>query len=74
MAAKVKSVLRTIMFALLSAAMLIALGLVFFMIYLWIVITGASLLGLTGLDTNWAVFAAAILSAATVVGAAIERD
>ena len=42
------------------------------MIYLWIVHTGASLLGLTRLDANWAVFAAAILAAATILGAAIE--
>ena len=72
MAAKVKGVLSTTLFAILSAVIFIVLGLVFFMIYLWIVSTGSSLLGLTGLDANWAVFAAAILSAATVIGAAIE--
>jgi len=72
MAAKVKSIFRTTIFAILSAVIFIVLGLVFFMIYLWIVSTGASLLGLTGLDANWAAFAAAILAAATIIGAAIE--
>ena len=69
---KSKGHFRTSIFAILSAVIFILLGLVFFMIYLWIVHTGASLLGLTGLDANWAVFAAAILAAATILGAAIE--
>ena len=72
MATKVKGIFKTTMFALLAAAVFIILGLVFFMFYLWIVKTGASLVGLEGLEANWAVFAAAILSAATIIGAAIE--
>jgi len=72
MAEKVKGIVRTTVFAILAAVIFIILGLIFFMVFLWIVKTGASLVGLEGLDANWAVFAAAILSAATVIGAAIE--
>ena len=72
MAVKVKGIVRTTLFVLLASVVFIALGLIFFMIFLWIVKTGADLLDLEGLDANWAVFAAAILSSATVLGAAIE--
>ena len=72
MAAKVKGIVRTTLFALVAAAVFIILGLIFFMIFLWIVKTGADLLDLEGLNANWAVFSAAILSAATIIGAAIE--
>jgi len=72
MAAKVKGIVRTTLFAILAAAVFIILGLIFFMIFLWIVKTGADLLDLEGLNANWAVFAAAILASATIIGAAIE--
>ncbi|HDQ05830.1 MAG TPA: hypothetical protein ENN36_03795 [Candidatus Bathyarchaeota archaeon] len=72
MAKAVKDIFKTTLFAILSAVLFIVLGLVFFMIYLWIVSTGTDLLGITGLDANWAAFAAAILAAATIIGAAIE--
>lgn len=72
LAEKVKGIVGTTLFALVAAVMFIILGLIFFMVFLWIVKTGASLLDLKGLEANWAVFAAAILSSATVLGAAIE--
>ena len=72
MAAKVKGIVRTTLFALVAAVVFIILGLIFFMVFLWIVKTGADLLDLGELDANWAVFAAAILASATVLGAAIE--
>lgn len=72
MAEKVKGIVGTTLFALVAAVMFIILGLIFFMVFLWIVKTGASLLDLEGLEANWAVFAAAILASATVLGAAIE--
>ena len=72
MAEKVKGIVGTTLFALVAAVVFIILGLIFFMIFLWIVKTGASLLDLEGLEANWAVLAAAILSSATVLGAAIE--
>ena len=74
MAAKVKGIVRTTLFAIVAAVVLIILGLIFFMIFLWIVKTGADLLDLEGLTANWAVFAAAILASATVLGAAIESQ
>jgi len=72
MAEKAKGFVRTIIFAVSAAVVFIILGLVFFMIFLWIVKTGASLLGLEGIEANWATFAAAILASATILGAAIE--
>ena len=72
MAGRAKGIVGTTVFALVAAVVFIILGLIFFMIFLWIVKTGASLLDLEGLEANWAVFAAAMLSAATVLGAAIE--
>jgi hypothetical protein len=74
MAQKVKGIARATMFAVLSAVVFIILGLVFFMIFLLIVKTGASLMGLEGLDANWAVFSAALLSSAVVIGAAVQRE
>jgi len=47
MGEKVRDIIRTTTFAILSAVVFIVLGLIFFMVYLWIVNTGASLLGLT---------------------------
>ena len=72
MAQKVKGIVRTTLFALVASVVFIILGLIFFMIFLWIVKTGADLLDLEGLNANWAVFAAAILASTTVLGAAIE--
>jgi hypothetical protein len=50
-----------------SAAVLVVLGLVFFIVNLWIVKTGAGLLSYT-LSGDWAVFAASILTAAGIIG------
>ena len=74
MTQQVKGIARATMFAVLSALVFILLGLVFFMVFLWIVKTGADLLGLSGLDASWAVLAAAILSSATVIGAAVQKE
>ena len=72
MAEKVKSIVRTTVFVLVASVVFIILGLVYFMIFLWIVNTGASLLKLEGLETNWAVFAAAMLTFGSILASAIE--
>lgn len=46
---------------------LIAMGLVYFMVTLWTVKTGAAFLGLTP-DGNWTVFSASLIAAATIIG------
>ena len=51
----------------LLSLVLIAIGLVYFMVTLWTVKTGAAFLGLTP-DANWTVFSASIIAAATVLG------
>jgi len=47
--------------------LLIALGLVYFMVTLWTVKTGAGILGLSP-DANWTVLSAAVIAAASMVG------
>jgi hypothetical protein len=72
MAEKVKGIVKTTLFVVVASVVFIILGLIFFMIFLWIVKTGASLLELEGLEANWAVFAAAILTFASILGSAVE--
>lgn len=74
MSQEAKGIARATIFAVLSSVVFILLGLVFFMIFLWIVKTGASLMGLEGLEANWAVFSAALLSSAVVIGAAVQKE
>jgi len=72
MAEKTKEIIKITLFVIVASVVLIILGLIYFILFLWIVNTGSSLLGLEGLEANWAVFAAAILSSATILGAAVE--
>lgn len=51
-----------------TSAVMVLLGLVFFMINLWIIKESARLLGFVTLSADLAVVSAAILSAAGVVG------
>ncbi len=72
MAEKAKGIVSTIVHVLVASIVTIILGLVFFMIFLWIVSTGASLLGLGEPNADGAIIAAALLSFATTVSAAIS--
>lgn len=51
--------------------LLILVGLVYFIITLWTVKTGASLLGLTP-DGNWTVVSASIIAAASMLGSSLN--
>ncbi len=72
MAEKAKGIVSTIVHVLLASIVTIILGLVFFMVFLWIVKTGAALVGLGEPTAEAAIIAAAILSFATTVSAAIS--
>ena len=51
-----------------TSAVMVLLGLVFFMINLWIIKESARILGFSALSADMAVIAASLLSAAGVVG------
>jgi hypothetical protein len=57
---------------LILSVLLIALGLVYFLVTLWTVKTGAGLLGLT-VEGSWLVLSAALISAASIIGSS-KRD
>ncbi|MBU0614547.1 MAG: hypothetical protein KJ601_00480 [Nanoarchaeota archaeon] len=55
-----------------ASGLLIVMGLVYFIITLWIVKIGSGILGYTP-DGNWAVFAASLISVGTMIGSAIQK-
>jgi hypothetical protein len=57
---------------LIASVILIAIGLVYFIIALWIVKFGAGILGYT-LDGNWAVLSASLISVGSMIGSAMKK-
>ncbi len=57
---------------LVASAILIVMGLIYFVIALWIVKFGSGLLGYS-LDGNWAVLSASLISLGSMIGAAIKK-
>ncbi|MBW3017129.1 hypothetical protein KY316_02055 [Candidatus Woesearchaeota archaeon] len=64
--------LNSIFTTVLASALLIIIGLIYFIVTLWIVKFGSGLLDLSP-DTNWIVLSAAIISAGSMVGSAMQR-
>lgn len=64
--------LKAIGFTVVASALLILLGLVYFMINLWIVKVGSGMLGFAP-TSDWAVLAAALLTVGGVVGSTIKK-
>ncbi len=56
-----------------SSLLLIIMGLVYFMITLWTVKTGANLLGLSP-DHSWTVFSASLIAGASMIGSSIHKN
>jgi len=56
-----------------TTVLIIFLSIVYFGILLWIVKISSDTFFGTGLEANWAVFAAAIMSAATVLAGSLEK-
>ena len=55
-----------------ASVILIVMGLVYFIIALWIVKFGAGILGYT-IDGNWAVLSASLISVGSMIGSAIKK-
>ncbi|MFH1473294.1 MAG: hypothetical protein ABIE55_00205 [Candidatus Aenigmatarchaeota archaeon] len=56
-----------------TTVLVITLSIVYFGLLLWIVKMSSDAFFGPGLDANWAVFAAAIMSAGTVLAGALEK-
>ena len=60
-------------FTIISALIFIVMGILFFFINVWIIKVGAGFAGFRALDGNWVVLSAGILSAASILAAAIKK-
>ncbi len=56
-----------------ASLILIFLGIVYFMITIWTIKIGASWAGFKAIDGNWVVLTAGIISAATLIGSALQK-
>jgi hypothetical protein len=60
-------------FTVLSALLFIVMGIVFFLVNVWIIKAGAGIAGYKTLDGNWVIITAGILSAASILASAIRK-
>jgi hypothetical protein len=58
---------------LIASVILIVIGLVYFIVALWIVKAGSGLLGYTDLSGNWAVLSASLISVGSMIGSAVKK-
>lgn len=56
-----------------AAVLLIFMGIVFFGVTLWIIKSASDWFFGTGLEANWAVLSAAILSTGAIIAGAVEK-
>lgn len=56
-----------------ASVILILLGIVYFMITVWMIKIGASWAGFPGLSGDWVVLTAGIVTAAAIIGSAIQK-
>ncbi|OIO64770.1 hypothetical protein AUJ68_05355 [Candidatus Woesearchaeota archaeon CG1_02_57_44] len=56
-----------------ASAMLIVLGLIYFMVTLWIIKVSSAWVGLSGVESGTFVLTAGIVSAASMIGSAIQQ-
>lgn len=64
--------LQELLLALVVSVLYILAGLVYFMVNLWIVKAGSSLLGYSNLSSDWAILSAVLLTFAGIVSTALE--
>lgn len=60
-------------FTVLSALLFIVMGILFFFVNVWIIKVGAGFAGFKTLTGDWVVLTAGLLSAASIIAAAIKR-
>ena len=65
--------LANLSITLVSSIILVLIGIAYFMLITWIIKLGARWSGFTGLDGNWVVMTAGIITAAIVIGSAVRR-
>lgn len=63
---------KNLLVTFLTSILLIILGLIYFMVNLWIITFGSRLLGYT-LSGDWAVLSAVLLTLAGIIGSSLER-
>lgn len=56
-----------------ASVVLILLGLLYFTLTVWIIKIGAGWAGYPGVDGNWVVLTAGVISAASIIGSALQR-
>jgi len=69
----VKEGLKAILVTFIASVLLIILGMIYFGITLWIIKSASNLFFGEGLEADWAVFAAAIMSTGAIVAGALEK-
>jgi hypothetical protein len=58
---------------LLSSLILILIGIVYFMLTIWMIKLGAHWAGYNAVEGNWIVLTAGIVTAAAIIGSAIQK-
>jgi hypothetical protein len=56
-----------------TSAILILLGIVYFMITIWMIKIGAGWAGFKGIEGSWVVLTSGIVTAAAIIGSAIQK-
>ena len=70
----IKESLESTLLAIVASALLIIVTIIYFGITLWVVKIGSNMFFGPGLETNYAVLAAALLSASGVLGGALKEN
>jgi len=73
MASKIFSGLWVVVVTLIASLVSILMGILYFGVTLWVIKTASDFFFGSGIEANWAVLAAAILSTGAVLAGAIER-
>jgi uncharacterized protein (DUF697 family) len=73
MASKIFGGLWVVAVALVSSLVSILLGILYFGVTLWVIKTASDFFFGSGIEANWAVLAAALLSTGAILAGAIER-
>jgi len=73
MASKIFSGLWVVVVTLIASLVSILMGILYFGLTLWVIKTASDFFFGPGIEANWAVLAAAILSTGAVLAGAIER-
>lgn len=62
-----------LMLTIVASAVLIVLGVVYFMLTIWMIKIGANWAGFTDVQGNWVVLTSGIVTAAAIIGSAIQQ-